>query len=191
MPKNIIRQSQSRLFSKNGLRHVSAVILRHKRLTAVSVAALLVAAPIASYALANGGSEAPYQSHSEASEQPSSQALSTRELSGELEQHAPEEKEDQPMQSDIKAESHSNSQGGDSPEVDVTVNGQHIPVPHNGSVHKRMTGSEGESTVDIQVNNSTDTNNSSSSTVIIEQHSHSTGSEASNSDGNSRHPDRR
>ncbi len=94
------------------------------------------------------------------------------------------------MDSDIKVESKIESSGAERSDVDVTVNGQNVPVPENGTVHKRLSGNNGETTVDVRVDNGSSSQSSSSSTVIIEQHSYSSG-DTTNEGGTGRHPARR
>lgn len=99
------------------------------------------------------------------------------------------------MKSDItvKSKSKISGEGSENSDVDVRVNGQNVPVPKNGSIYKQVSGSDGKTTVDVQVNNgSSSSQSSSSSTVIIEQYSHSSGDVTSEEGGvSSRHPDRR
>ncbi len=97
------------------------------------------------------------------------------------------------MNTDIKVEATSDSSKETS--TSVVVNGQKVPMPANGTLHKEISNGSSNTTVDVKVDNKSETYNSStsSSTVIIEQHSYSSGdsttSEGSNS--NSRHPMRR
>lgn len=188
------RQHQTKLLSRGGLqRRTSVRLTGPQRIIVMTVAALMIAAiSIASQAIAGVDRSAP-QSRQEASGQPTSQSLGTLEQSGAPVQVSTE-REDASMQSDIhiQSQSSSSSQGVDATGVDVSVNGQDIPVPQNGSVHKQIADSNGQSVIDIQVGNSSDEGtSSSSSTVIIEQYSYSTGSETKKSGGSSRHPDRR
>ena len=94
------------------------------------------------------------------------------------------------MNTDIKFEATSDSAKETS--TSVVVNGQKVPMPANGTLHKEISNGSSNTTVDVKVDNKSETYNSStsSSTVIIEQHSYSSGdsttSEGSNS--NSRHP---
>lgn len=65
-----------------------------------------------------------------------------------------------------------NTQGGSATTTQVTVNGQQVPVPANGSVQKTITTENGQTTVNVS-NTSTSNNNSSSSNVNISSHSYS------------------
>lgn len=188
MPKNVVRQSLNKPLHKVGLWRVSSVVMRHKRFTAAGVAVLMVAAvPIASLAISDAGKS------SRQAQQKNSSDVTSHEQEPEKQNESPEitEKEGQPMRNEVKVESKRKAEGPQGATVDVTVNGQGVAVPQNGSVHKRMTDSDSKSTVDIQVDNNSSSQNSSSSTVIIEQHSFSTGDETKDTGGSGRHPDRR
>lgn len=64
-----------------------------------------------------------------------------------------------------------NVQAGTGSNTQVTVNGQSVPVPDNGSVHKTYTTNNGHTTVDVT--NSSTNSYSSSSTVNINSFSYS------------------
>ncbi len=189
MPKNVVRQSLNKPLHKVGLWRMSSWAMHHKRLTAAGLVVFMVAAiPIASLALSDTGGIAQQAQQKTSPDQ----TKDAQEPGGQKESSTITEEGEQPMQSDIKIESNSSLQGSDSSDVDVRVNGQNIPVPHNGSVHKQMQSDDGNATIDIQVDNNSSTHNSSSSsTVIVEQHSYTTGDETEDTGGSSRHPDRR
>lgn len=94
------------------------------------------------------------------------------------------------MNSDIKVESQTKASDPGKSNVDVMVNGQNVPVPENGSVRKHISDNNGETTVDIRVDNDS-SSQSSSSTVAIEQHSYSSGDITQDEGGTGRHPARR
>lgn len=73
-----------------------------------------------------------------------------------------------PHGSDIRLESKSESSNGGDSTVDVTVNGQAVPVPNNGSVHKRMTTNGSETIVDVNINNGAGSNGSSTTNTTVE-----------------------
>ena len=65
---------------------------------------------------------------------------------------------------DIKTNASSSSNGDG--EVDVTVNGEEVPVPPNGRVHKTIGDNNNRTVVDIQIDNDSSSTNSYSSTTI-------------------------
>lgn len=98
----------------------------------------------------------------------------------------------QTVDSNIKVESQTNSNSIKGTDVDVSVNGQKVPVPENGIVHKSITSNNGQTTIDIHVDNKSNSSSSSSSSVVVEQHSYSSGDTAQSEGGiSSRHPARR
>lgn len=90
--------------------------------------------------------------------------------------------------------SQSGSGQGSNSEVDVTVNGQDVPVPDNGSVHKTLTDGSSKTIVDIKVNGhqSVSSNSNSSTTIEVNSHSISIGDEPQDDPtAGGRHPARR
>jgi len=59
-------------------------------------------------------------------------------------------------------------------QTNVVVNGQHVPVPPSGQVHKKVSGGNGQTSVDVSVH-SYSTGNSSSNADIQITHDHSYG----------------
>lgn len=73
--------------------------------------------------------------------------------------------------------------------VDVTVNGQTVPVPQSGSVHKHFSSKDGQTVVDVRVEGGGNAQSRSSTSIEINSQSFSSGSETNGGEG--RHPDRR
>ena len=94
--------------------------------------------------------------------------------------------------SEVNVESESGGTNSGESDVDVTINGRKVPVPENGSIHKRMSDNGNETIVDVQIENDSSSNNSSSSstTINIDSQSYSSGQDNSER-GNGRHPERR
>lgn len=198
MKKNVIQESISNLFSNSGLSMIAPSVMKRKQtLTIISAVVLIAGAPIASKAMGDRQKEAPTNNDIERVNVRNVDTVGEKEESKKptisKQSSITTEKGSRPMQTDIKIDSNSTSTNSANSSVDVNVNGQKVPVPKNGSVTKHLSSNNGNSSVNVTVDNNSSTHNSSSSsTVIIEHHSSSTGSE-DNSElgGNARHPARR
>lgn len=67
----------------------------------------------------------------------------------------------------------------------LTINGQNVPIPNNGSVHKNVQSNN--QSVDVRVNNSSSSTNQSGSSlnIQIQSHSTSTGTDTDSDDDSS------
>jgi len=82
------------------------------------------------------------------------------------------------------------SSGRNDNNVNVTINGQTIPTPENGTVHKRLKDDENKSVVDVTIDNKSSQPNqygstSSSTSVDVNQHSYSSSTGEENNTGRS------
>lgn len=76
---------------------------------------------------------------------------------------------------EVKVETDSSSDA-DYNDVNVTINGQKVPVPERGSIHRKMTGNNSETSVDIQIDNQSGSSGSThqSTTIMVDGHSYDT-----------------
>lgn len=80
--------------------------------------------------------------------------------------------------------------GGNDNNVNVTVNGQAIPAPENGTVHKQLKDEKNNSVVDVMIDNNSshanqDGTSSSFTSVEINQHSYSSSTDEESNMGRS------
>lgn len=67
--------------------------------------------------------------------------------------------------------------------VDVTVNGQAVDVPQNGTVHKKFSSHNGNTSVDVRIEGSGSAQSNSSTSIEVNSQSYSSGSETNGEKG--------
>lgn len=170
----------------SGMKHTQAFFSRHKKIQYGTAATLAVfAAPFAAHAMNGGLSQEPAPQGNSASQKESVQ----KQTAGDgATQGAFSDTSKTEVQVDSSRQ-YSDSGGSD---VDVHVNGQKVPVPKNGQVHKRISDNGNETVVDVQVENGGSNHSTKSSTNIsVEQHSYSSGDVTKEGGSNNRHSRRR
>lgn len=169
----------------SGMKHTQAFFSSHKKIQYGTAATLAVfAAPFAVQAMNGGHAEEPASQGITAGQQkpvqiqPDSEGATQSAFSD---------------SSETKVQVNSTQQSsGSGDEVEVHVNGQKVPVPKNGQVHKRISDNGNETVVDVQVENGGSNHSTNSSTNIsVEQHSYSSGDVTKEGGSNNRHPRRR
>ena len=178
MQKASIYMLKAKTLASSRLRQAYSLASKHKRLNYGSALVLAVlAVPFAVQAV-NGSFEPDNEVQVERSEE----QMQLPEVKAEATQESSSSSSENTQQG---SSSSSNS------DVNVQVNGQNVPMPESGTLHKRITDGNSETVVDVEIDNGSGSSTSSSSTSIhINQHSFSSGDETQEG-GNSRHPARR
>ena len=145
-----------------GTKRAHALFSHHKKISYWSAAVLaMLVAPFAVQALVpvnTGGSE-------------SGSELFIEENATDVKSVADEPQSSRNSEVEVNTNAEASSSGNS--DADVTINGQKVPVPKDGSIHKRMSSNGSETIVDVQIDNDSgsNSNSSSSTTIIIDSHS--------------------